>query len=40
MKKFFHVLLNHVFKRDLELLYGVGAQIIINDVKYLTNTKF
>jgi hypothetical protein len=39
MKKFFYVLLNHVFRRDLAILFGEGSKIVVNDVKYLTNTK-
>ncbi len=40
MKKFFHVLLNHVFIRDLESLYGKGAKIVVNEAKFLTNGKY
>ena len=37
--KFFDLLLNRVYKRELELLYGVGANIIVNNVLYSTNRK-
>jgi hypothetical protein len=39
MKKGFWVLLNKVFKKDLELLYGVGSNVEIRDVIYSTNKK-
>jgi hypothetical protein len=39
MKKFFDVLLNKVFKHQLELLYGTGASVKINNVIYSTNSK-
>lgn len=39
MKKLFDILLNKVFKRQLELLYGYGSSVKINDVKYSTNSK-
>jgi len=37
MKECLNVLLNKVFKRDLELLYGKDSNIIFNNVKYCTN---
>lgn len=37
MKRALEVLLNKVFKRDLELLFGVGSSIIVNYCKYSTN---
>jgi hypothetical protein len=37
--KFFDLLLNRMYKSDLELLYGVGANIIVNNVIYSTNRK-
>lgn len=37
MKRALEVLLNKVFKRDLELLFGVGSSIIVNYCKYCTN---
>lgn len=37
MKRCLEVLLNKVFKKDLELLFGVGSIIIINNCKYVTN---
>jgi hypothetical protein len=39
MKIGFWVLLNKVFKKDLELLYGVGSNVEISDVIYSTNKK-
>lgn len=39
MKKGFWVLLNKVFKKDLELLYGVGSSVEILDIIYSTNKK-
>lgn len=37
--KFFDLLLNRMYKNDLELLYGVGANVIVNNVIYSTNRK-
>lgn len=37
MKECLNVLLNKVFIRDLELLYGKDSKIILNSVKYCTN---
>lgn len=37
--KFFDLLLNRMYKSDLELLYGVGANVIVNNVTYSTNRK-
>jgi hypothetical protein len=37
MKRCIEVLLNKVFKSDLELLFGVGSYVIINYCKYSTN---
>jgi hypothetical protein len=39
MKKCFLVLLNKVFKKDLELVYGIGSKVEIRDVIYSTNKK-
>jgi hypothetical protein len=39
MKKGFWVLLNKVFKKDLELLYGIGTTVEINDIIFSTNKK-
>lgn len=39
MKKCLIVLLNMTFKKELELLYGKGSIVEVNDVKYCTNTK-
>jgi hypothetical protein len=39
MKKGFWVLINKVFKKDLELLYGIGSSVEICDVIYSTNKK-
>lgn len=36
MKRCLDVLLNKVFKKDLEILYGVGSIVVINDIKYCT----
>jgi len=32
-------LINIKFKNDLDMLYGSGSKVIINSVKYSTNTK-
>jgi hypothetical protein len=37
MKKCLEVLLNKVFKKDLELLFGDGSRVTVNYVKYSTN---
>jgi hypothetical protein len=37
MKKCLEVLLNKIFKKDLELLFGVGSRVVVNFVKYSTN---
>lgn len=37
MKRCIEVLLNKVFKSDLELLFGIGSYVIINYCKYSTN---
>jgi hypothetical protein len=37
MKKCLEILLNKIFKSDLELLFGVGSYVIVNYVKYSTN---
>lgn len=34
MRKALEILLNRVFKNDLEILYGDGAYVIINNVRY------
>lgn len=34
MKKALDVLINKVFKKDLELLYGPGCYVIINDIRF------
>lgn len=39
MKKGFWVLLNKVFKKDLELLYGVSSSVEIDYIIYSTNNK-
>lgn len=39
MKKCLYVLLNEVFKNDLELLYGKGSRIEITNINYCTNDK-
>jgi hypothetical protein len=39
MKKCLYVLLNKVFKKDLELLYGKGSLVEITDINYCTNDK-
>ena len=37
MKKYLTVLLNKVFKNDIELLYGQGSYVEIKNVRYCTN---
>jgi hypothetical protein len=37
--KFFDLLLNRIYRRELSLLYGEGAKIIVNNVIYSTNNK-
>lgn len=37
MRKCFHVLINKLFKKDLELLFGKGSHVVVNFVKYSTN---
>lgn len=37
MKKCLEVLLNKIFKKDLELLFGNGSIIHVNSCKYSTN---
>ena len=39
MRNCLTILLNIVFKKDLELLYGEGTEIEINSVKPCTTTK-
>jgi hypothetical protein len=39
MKKGFHIFINKIFKKDLELLYGVGSSVVIESVIYSTNKK-
>jgi hypothetical protein len=39
MKKGFHIFINKIFKKDLELLYGVGSSVDIESVIYSTNKK-
>ena len=34
MKKALEVLLNKVFKKDLELLYGEGCYVLINRIHF------
>jgi len=37
MKKCLEILLNKIFKSDLELLFGVGSYVTVNYIKYSTN---
>ena len=37
MRKCFHILINKLFKKDLELLFGEGSHVVVNFVKYSTN---
>ena len=37
MKKYLTVLLNKVFKNDIELFYGQGSYVEIKNVRYCTN---
>jgi len=39
MRNCLTILLNIVFKKDLELLYGKGTMVEINECKYCTTTK-
>ena len=39
MITFLEYLINHKFKCDLELLYGVGSKVMISSFKYSTNDK-
>lgn len=39
MKRCLYILLNEVFKNDLELLYGKGSKIEIKNIVYSTNDK-
>lgn len=39
MRNCLTILLNIVFKKDLEVLYGKGTMVEINDCKYCTTTK-
>ena len=39
MKKGLWILLNKIFKNDLEILYGVGSVVEITDVIFSTNKK-
>lgn len=39
MRNCLTVLLNIVFQKDLELLYGKGTLVEVNDFKYCTTTK-
>jgi hypothetical protein len=39
MRNCLTILLNIVFRKDLELLYGKGSLVEINDFKYCTTTK-
>lgn len=37
MKKCLTILLNKVFKNDIELLYGEGSYVEVKNVRYCTN---
>lgn len=39
MKTCLFVLLNYVFYRDLELLYGKGTYVDVNSIRYSTNNQ-
>lgn len=39
MRNCLTILLNIVFQKDLELLYGKGTLVEVNDFKYCTTTK-
>lgn len=39
MKKYLQILLNDLYKKELETLYGKGSIVEINNVKYCTTTK-
>ena len=39
MITFLEYLINHKFKCDLEILYGVGSKVMISSFKYSTNDK-
>lgn len=38
MKKCIEVLLNILFKKDLELLFGAGSKVVVNYCRYSTNS--
>jgi hypothetical protein len=37
--KYFDLHFNRLYKNELELLYGEGAKIVVNNVLYSTNNK-
>jgi hypothetical protein len=37
MKNCIHILINKIFKQDLEILFGVGSYVVINYCKFCTN---
>ena len=39
MKRLLETLINKVFVEDLELMYGKGSHIKVNQVKYCTTNK-
>ncbi len=39
MKKGLWILLNKVFKKDLEILYGIGSDVEITNIIFSTNNK-
>jgi len=39
MKKSLDLLVNKLYKKDIETLYGNGSYVILNDIKYCTTNK-
>jgi len=37
MKKCLMIMLNNIYKDDLETLYGIGSHVTINEIRYSTN---
>lgn len=37
MKKYISELINRLYKNDLELLYGEGSYVVLNNIRYITN---
>ena len=39
MKRYLSGLINQLYKKDLELLYGEGSHVDISNIRYITNKK-